>query len=326
MSMLDYDKLAEELDLQGVYYGGEDGKWLRACCPLHNEARPSFGIAIDSGVWKCFVCGYGTVDDLVSRIQGTSRDDAREWLKDVCALDEEALMGYLRALRKKHKAEEERINRSFSEAHLMLFRTKKITRFQTLFDRGFTFDTLEHLEVGYDLVRKRITFPVRDMRGNLVGITGRALKKDAELRWKIYWKYAKSNYLYHAHDCIKNAPLAVVEGPLDAARFIQFGWKNVVALQSAHPSKNQLALIRSLSPQYVLAALDNDYAGEMGTRILLDNILDECPVFYANYPKGVNDPGEATARQFDYMISKKKNAVISRIYSLNITAKWNMLT
>jgi DNA primase len=322
-TMLDYERLADEIGLQQTYYGGENGAWLRACCPLHDESRPSFGISTESGVYKCFVCGSGTVDDLISRIYAVSRQEAREWLVDKCALDEDALLEWLKGLKRRHKDEEKRINRSFYESSLLLFKPR-LRHFKTLFDRGFTYDALEHLECGYDILTRRITFPVRDLKGRLVGMTGRSILDNPRMKWKIYWKFAKSAHLYHAHQCIRNAPLLIVEGPLDVARAVQYGWNNVVATLSAHPSQKQIDVIRSLRPKYVISALDNDYAGEIGTRVLLDNLLDEVPIFYANYPKNLKDVGDSTSDQFLRMVATKKDAVMSKIINLKTSVKWDM--
>ena len=54
-----------------------------------------------------------------------------------------------------------------------------------LLEAGFSMQTLHHFEVGYDRWHLRMTFPLRDIKGALVGISGRAIK-DMEPRYKIY--------------------------------------------------------------------------------------------------------------------------------------------
>lgn len=320
-SILDYDRLSELLKLDRVQYG-PDGVWLRACCPLHRESRASFGINTQEGYFKCYVCGGGSLDDLVSRVFNITFDDAREWLGDNCSPDPEALLQWLASLRLRKNIQ---LERKFSEAQLLLFKTKTVKPYKTLLERGFTYQVLEQLEAGYDRISKRITFPVRNTKGELVGVLGRAVKDDAVTRWKVYWKFAKRLHLYNGNNLVLGKPLLVTEGSLDVARAIQFGFENTSGLMGAHPSNVQLDLIRDLNPQYIINAMDNDFAGQKGGRVLLDSLLDEFPIFNFKWPENKNDLGALSGNEFDYGIKHKKDPILVKFKLLSKNLSYDIL-
>jgi len=55
-----------------------DGRWLKARCPFHEDAHPSFWIDTEHQLCGCHVCGMKPMDviNLVSRLQNVSNQDA----------------------------------------------------------------------------------------------------------------------------------------------------------------------------------------------------------------------------------------------------------
>lgn len=53
------------------------GKNWSGLCPFHNEKRPSFSVAIDYGIYKCFSCGEsGDIISFVQKIEGLTFNEA----------------------------------------------------------------------------------------------------------------------------------------------------------------------------------------------------------------------------------------------------------
>lgn len=53
---------------QGLKLTGR-GEWKNALCPFHNDTRPSLRIRLDSGGFRCMVCGAHGGDVLAFHMQ-----------------------------------------------------------------------------------------------------------------------------------------------------------------------------------------------------------------------------------------------------------------
>jgi DNA primase len=316
--MVNYDKLVEKLNLEKVQ---DKGTWIRACCPLHNESHPSFGINTLSGTYNCFVCGGGTIDALVSKVLRIDGEAAKDWLISVCQIDAADFNDYLQKFFTKPKRHRER----FLNEHLLwLYKTNSAYTFRSLLKRGFTYQMLEDAEAGFDRLQNRITFPVRNCRGRLVGILGRSCNdggtggiKDFQTRWKIYFDFGRGNFLYGSDRAISGKRLIITEGILDVIRARQFGEDaNIVALMTSHPTQAQIELIRDLRPSSICLMLDNDYAGYFGENILINRLVREYPLFSPAWPKGVKDLGETSGDQYVEMQRTITNVIVRRFIGL----------
>lgn len=173
-----------------------------------------------------------------------------------------------------------------------------------LLKAGFTEETLYHFEVGYDRWHYRITFPLRDIKGSLVGIMGRAVTTQQEPRFKVYTKEYrlwhlperkepdKRCLLWNAHRVYPAAyfknpsetSIVVVEGFKAAMWLWQAGIKNVVALMGSYMSWEHGWIIERIGAPVTLF-LDNDFAGRSGTTYAADCLSKSLNVRVAMYPK-----------------------------------------
>ncbi len=59
----------------GTYYTNEGlkitggGEWKSAICPFHNDTKPSLRLRLDSGGFRCMVCGVKGGDVLAFHMQ-----------------------------------------------------------------------------------------------------------------------------------------------------------------------------------------------------------------------------------------------------------------
>jgi len=213
-----------------------------------------------------------------------------------------------------------------------------------LLNAGFSKELLKEHDIGYDKTRDRITFPIRDIYGNLIGISGRAMD-DVEPKYKIYtgrtfnddgtvkdmgelgeffpdysstdirdhlWRGDKVfNRLYHGKAPPDEIYLIVVEGYKAALWVVQCGWVNAVALMGASMSSSQERLIRMMGvPTWVL--LDNNEAGRKGTARIGERLGDSTfPVYCCNYlpyHKETVQPDDCTAIEIDEMLRRAQRA------------------
>ncbi len=122
----------------------------------------------------------------------------------------------------------------------------------------------------YDYFRSRIIFPIRDMRGRVIGFGGRALGggQPKYLNSPQTLLFEKNSVLYAldmAKDAIKLAKqVIIVEGYVDAVIAHQYGTKQTVACIGSAITEKHILQLKKLTKQVTLA-LDPDAAGATAT-------------------------------------------------------------
>ena len=119
----------------------------------------------------------------------------------------------------------------------------------------------------YSSFRNRITFPIRDARGRMIGFGARALSADAKPKYKNSREgelYRKSETLYGIDrarsEIAKSGRAIVVEGYTDVLALHQAGIREAVAIMGTAITPEQLKALSALSDAVVLA-LDADRSG-----------------------------------------------------------------
>ncbi len=273
---------------------------VMALCPFHTKAdgteerTPSFAMSLSKGLFFCHAChakgnllsffrDLGLTRDVIERQYRFLIDEAR---KNMPPPPDPLRCGVWDLP-------------PIEEGLLGLFDYCPID----LLHAGFTNDTLYHFEVGYDQWHKRITFPLRDLKGALVGISGRATLSSQEIRYKVYtreyglWRLPeraepdKRALLWNAHRVYPEVYLSnpgqtyvvVVEGFKAAMWMWQAGVKNVVALLGSYLSWEQKWILERLGAT-VYFFLDNNYAGRNGAIKAADSLARSLNVRVVEYP------------------------------------------
>lgn len=239
-------------------------------CPFHSDNSPSFAMNIFNGLFICYACGekggfrsflykLGLSQEDVQHHFGLTLQRLQENAPPPPDLDNPGVIV-------------DDTNRHIPPDLLGIFHKCPMS----LLDEGFSEDVLQDFGVGVDERHNRITFPLRDMQGTLVGISGRALLDSMEMRYKVYkeeyrtwdlppYETDKSLLLWNAHKVLTNpGPLVIVEGFKGCMWVHQAGIPNVVALMTKYMSWAQRWLIQKHGGPYILM-LDNDEAGIQGT-------------------------------------------------------------
>ncbi len=285
------------------------GKNLVGLCPFHNEKTPSFTVYPENGSFHCFGCGVG--GDVITFAMMIERLDYVEAVKMLAdrsgiTIPEEGFDNSVQDL--KNKIYE--INREtarFYYSYLMSPGGK--WAYDYLRGRGLTDATIKKFGLGaapdgwdllinhlkskgfqipdmlqanviqksqkgtyYDRFRERVMFPIFNLRGNVIGFSGRA-KPDAPKSAGKYVNtqdtpvYKKSQHLFALNfaknDCADR--IILVEGNMDVISLHQAGFTNTVAALGTAFGEEQAKLLSRYTKEIVLA-LDADEAGQKAVR------------------------------------------------------------
>jgi len=271
---------------------------VTAICPFHlkasghGEEHPSFAMNTINGLYICYACG--------------ERGNLYTFLKNIGLSRSTIALSYQLLL----DAAAGNIPQASDPIHPDLTSTDPLPEaLLGMFDfcpsgllaAGFTGQTLRRFDIGYDRDHQRVVFPLRDMRGQLVGISGRATEGQYP-RYKIYdqeykkWDLPvrpglnKRAILWNVHTIYpsvyfetKPSDVVVVEGFKACMWVWQAGIKNVVALLGTWLSWEQRWLLERMGGRVYLF-LDNNEAGQIGTGRAGATLSRSLPVSIVPYP------------------------------------------
>lgn len=302
------------------------GEKILAQCPMHYDSNPSFMIRPGSQVFNCFSCGSGPEVPLAGRsgvislyrkhIKHTtgktiSVKDAIKFVSKYVSLPN--TKGKKKLKKKLHREVEIPV---LPESYLSAFFPSK-KHYRYMKDRGFTKKTLDDNQIGYDAIRKRVVFPIRNGMGELVSFTGRlTLSKEridainAERlkagkkpvpRYYIYYN-ANKRFLLMNEEYVSDysEDLIVVESPMDYLALRQCGYDNVCAIFGSHVSEYQFEKMKHFSR--IILALDNDAAGVSGTEKFIKMTQGKTKVFVPDYDENDTDFDQMPADRVRHLI------------------------
>jgi len=120
-------------------------------------------------------------------------------------------------------------------------------------DEYIDVQTQKEFKIGFDLKTERITIPVYDEVGSLVGCSGRATKPEDEEQYKYFplYNYPKSKIcygLYKTYPYIKYKNECIIfEGQKSVQKAWSYEQKNSIACGQLIPSKDQMEKILRLN-------------------------------------------------------------------------------
>lgn len=286
----------------------QKGKNYFCVCPFHDDHSPSMSLSTEKQIYKCFSCGAtGNVFTFVSEFENVSFIEAVSIVANKCGMElsQAALKSNIsQVFKEEHEIME--LSQKFFQNNLRTDAGKVALSY--LKERGIDDDIIKEFGIGlsidsndslmtlltkknydlkklvdiglvnsvngknYDMFSRRITFPLWDKDGNIVGFSARIYRGEKELskymnsRESKIFKKGETLYNYHnAKDIAKREKkIIVVEGFMDAIRIAASGIKNVVALQGTAMTQEQISLLKKLRVKVILC-LDNDNAGLIAT-------------------------------------------------------------
>lgn len=129
---------------------------------------------------------------------------------------------------------------------------------------GINTETQEEFEVCFDLQTERICLPVRNRNGQLIGIKGRATKKEDEnYKYLPIYPFQKSKELFNLHRAMpyikQKNEVILWEAEKSCLKAWQMGIKNTVSQMGSDITRIQAEIIKRISPDIkIILAFDKD--------------------------------------------------------------------
>lgn len=283
-------------DQHGIHVTNRIGNELNIFCLFHeNFHSPAMSINVKTGLWQCFnpSCGKkGNLRQLYRHLTGKSL--SRELTIDPDELQREIDKGF-----------QEDSDESLSIDSIKIdYESDDVSLLSSLFDRGYTKQSIIDFEIGYSKIKNRVVIPVRDISYNLIGFIGRAVDSDQSPKYLYNKGFKRKDVLFNLQNAKYYDSVIICEGSLDCIKVHQAGFKNVVATLGAKVSDPQIRLMRRFFDSIMIFS-DNDDAG----RSMRDGIIDGCrgkEIFQLDIPEGLKDPGDMTEKQIQQSIENKK--------------------
>lgn len=283
-----------------VRLGKKSGSNMFGLCPFHSEKTPSFSVSPDKQIYHCFGCGKGGgVINFIMEIENLSFPEAVEFLAKrsgmqmpqeendreskkrsrMLALNRDAARFFYEQLSTPPGAA--------ARAYMAKRRIGGATAKN--FGIGFAPDTWDSLEKAmrakgysdfelfdaglvrkgknggfYDTFRNRLMFPVIDVRGNVIGFSGRILG-DGEPKYMnspetLVFNKSRNLFALNLAKKSKSGYIILSEGNIDVVSLHQAGFDSAVASLGTSLTPEQARLISRYTNQ-VIIAYDNDGAG-----------------------------------------------------------------
>lgn len=290
----------------------KSGASYKACCPFHEEKTPSFMIQKGDTHYHCFGCGaHGdsiaflmgyvkmnfveAIESLAEKFQvtlerveqeeeekGPSKSQLKNALDKTCRYyhffllhteeGQEALrylykrgidLAFIRKFQVGYALKE-------SDALMRLLKSEGISE-EILSETGLM--SITSTGRRRDFFQERITFPIRDVMGAVIGFSARKFREETfggkYINTQETPLFKKSHVLfglsYSRQTIAKERKALIVEGQIDALRLIHSGFTYTVAGQGTAFGEGHVRELLHLGVNHVYLALDADKAGKEAT-------------------------------------------------------------
>ena len=289
------------VDVVGSYValGKRSGANYFGLCPFHNERTPSFAVNPSGQFYHCFGCGKGggvinfimeienlSYPDAVaflakragmqmpedsfdrdakkrSRLLAANRDAARWFYEQLITPEGKRCTDYM-AERKISPSVAKRFGLGFAPEHSGAFLTAMRQKGYSDWELSDA-DLIRRGDHGfYSTFRNRLMFPIIDVRGNVIGFSGRALG-DAGAKYlnskdTLVFNKGRNLFALNLAKKSKAGYIILSEGNIDIVALHQAGFDSAVASLGTSLTPEQARLISRYTNE-VIIAYDNDGAG-----------------------------------------------------------------
>lgn len=331
------------------------GRNYVALCPFHDDKNPSMQISSEKQIFKCFVCGTGgnaigfvekyekipfaSAVKKVAELSGYSDPRLVEDTPKVsvdpemaklhsCINDLQTYYQYALTIPEGKAAREYLKSRDLGDDVIKKYGIgyapmdgKKTIEY--LLAKGHSLKNIE--DIGIALARGvgtndhnagRITFPLFDPRGQVVGFSARRIVNDDSSKYVNSLEcrlFHKGNVLYNYHNVVTSAHrdgyCYVLEGFMDVMALDKAGIPNAVALMGTALTKEHIGLLKRLRCEIRLC-LDGDAAGQ-------SNMMKACaPLTKSGLKFRLVDYGNDTRDPDDILRQEGPEAVRAKMNNL----------
>jgi DNA primase len=296
----------EELVGRYVRFSKRSGSNSFALCPFHSEKTASFSVNSEKQIYYCFGCGKGggpinfimEIENLpftetiefLAKIAGMTvpesgvSDDFREKRRRMLELNRDAarffhdMLYAPRSERVRDYLKKRGISKNIatrfglgfavdSWSNLIDSMTAKGYSIQELLDAGLARKGKEG-KGAYDYFRNRLIFPIIDIRGDVIGFSGRIVG-DGEPKYlnspdTMVYNKSRSLFALNLAKKSKSGMLILAEGNIDVVALHQAGFDCAVASLGTALTADQIRLMSRYTEKIVLA-YDSDQSGQKAT-------------------------------------------------------------
>ena len=350
-----------------VHLSRRSGSNLFGLCPFHNEKTPSFSVNATEQFYYCFGCGKGggvvnfvmemenlSYPDAVRRLAERvgmqvpedsydrdakkrarmlqmNKEAARFFYEQLGAPEGKRAVAYMR-----ERGISPQIARRFGlgcapdrwDALLQAMTAKGYSEWELL-DGGL----LKRKSSFYDTFRDRLMFPVIDVRGDVIGFSGRSLTGGDQVAKylnspdTLVFNKGRNLFGMNLAKKSKSGYLLLVEGNVDVVTLHQAGFDSAVASLGTSFTPEQARLMSRYAKEVILA-YDNDGAGQKAAQKAI-GILEKLDVkVRVLQMTGAKDPDEYIrargADAFGNLIRESENQLDYRLGA--VKAKYDLQT
>lgn len=343
-----------------VHLTKKSGSNMFGLCPFHSEKTPSFSVSTDKQIYHCFGCGKGggvinfimemeslsfpeAVEFLArragmevpeqghdenrhrrERMLSLNRDAARFFYSRLTAAGGEIARDYM-ARRGITPATAKNFGLGFAPDSwdaLVDAMSKKGYSKSELLDAGLARASKKGGGI-YDTFRGRLMFPVIDVRGNVIGFSGRILG-DGEPKYMnspetLVFNKSRNLFALNLAKKSKSGYIILSEGNIDVVSLHQAGFDSAVASLGTSLTPEQARLISRYAQQVVIA-YDSDGAGQKAAQRAI-GILEKLEIkVRVLRMEGAKDPDEYIKLRgpdaFRNLIERSENHIEYRLQSV----------
>lgn len=337
------------------------GANYKANCPFHDEKSGSFVVSPQKQIYHCFGCGAGgdaikfvqeykklsfaeSVQEIANYLNFTLEyDNTNENEKDYTRVLEHANNYYINNLDRETGAYLQSRGLTLESISQFQIGFTTASKEQIASFNAHHFSLQDAIECGilatdesgktYARLTNRISFPIRNHTGKLIGFGGRITKGEGAkyINSPQTKLFDKSRNLYgynlakeHIH---KKGTFTIVEGYLDVVMFHQAGIKTAVATMGTALTEQHCVLIKKVGAK-VLLCYDGDNAG-INAAFKASKLLSSHGIFggVVLFPEG-KDPADMVAsgnvEELYTLMQKNKPLIkfaiehIASLYNLNV--------
>lgn len=330
------------------------GRNYLCSCPFHSEKTPSCTVFPDTQTFYCFGCGAGgDVITFTMKIENLDFMEALRLLAQRSGIEMPVYSGNNNNSQRRTKIYEiNRLSANFfyenlikgnDKSGLMYFADRKIspqtikkyglgyapdgwdTLVKFLSSKGYSDEEISDAWVGgrsqktgnmFDMFRKRVMFPIVDLRKNVIGFGGRVLddSKPKYLNTAKTPVFDKGSNLFSLHFAknTQNKKIILCEGYMDVIALNQAGFENAVATLGTAITPEQARIISHYAEE-VIIAYDSDEAGQKAAQKAINHFSDVGVRTTVLRMEGAKDPDEFIKKfgrdRFRMLLDKSCDAI-----------------
>ena len=349
------------------------GKNFMAVCPFHDDTNPSLSISPERQFFKCFVCGTGgTAISFVQKYEHIPYGQAIRKVAELSNYHPEGLDDFAKSKPVDEKratlvkclhdlnlyyqfalnTPEGKDGLDYLESrHLDLnlrnkyklgyaYKDGKAT-IEFLKKKGYSIKTIEDTGIAKmlgagiyaDMNEGRVTFPICDADGNVIGFSARRLTSDDTAKYMNSpetYLFHKTSVLYNYHIAKEAAKLKgyiyVCEGFMDVYALARIGIDAAVAIMGTALTNEHIALLRALNVEIRLC-LDGDLPGQTAMMKICNMLVKSGLSFRVVDNQGSSkDPDEILNEDGQEALEAYLNKLVNRLdFALNYYLRSNPL-